>query len=75
MVNVVQQCRSKGLYNVWEDVDLKKTNVSNDELIEEYIVHKLNAQDRRDFRQSCNWKYEDLYVIKDIYGGFLEFLK
>lgn len=75
MVNVVQQCWSKYKYNVWENVDLKKITESNDGLVGEYLVHNLNTQDKRDFKQSCHWTYDDLYIIKDIYGGFLEFLK
>lgn len=75
MVNVVQQCWDQSRYNVWENVDLKKTNESNDGLTGEYVVHNLNGQNRRDFKQSCQWSYDDLYIIKDIYGGFLGFLK
>lgn len=75
MVNVVQQCWSAYNYNVWENVDLNKTTEVNDGLIGEYLVHDLNTQDKRNFKQICNWTYDNLYIVKDIYGGFLEFLK
>lgn len=26
-------------------------------------------------QQDCHWTCDELYIIKDIYGGFLEFLK
>lgn len=75
MVHVVQQYWSEHHYNVWENVDLKQTTENNDGLMGEYLVHKLNTQDKRNFKQGCNWAYDGLYIIKDIYGGFLEFLK
>ncbi len=75
MVNVVQQCWDEYNYNVWEDIDLNKTTEINDGLIGEYLVHNLNTQNKRNFKQGCKWTYDGLYIIKDIYGGFLEFLK
>ena len=74
-MNIVLQQYDINYYNVWEDIDLKKTNERNDGLIGEYLVHSLNTQYKRDLKQSCNWTYDDLYIIKNIYGGFLEFLK
>lgn len=75
MVNVVQQGFSTGFYNVWEDVDLHQTTAGNDGLDGHYRVHSLTKQSRQDFKQDCYWRYDDLYIIRDIYGGFLEFLK
>lgn len=75
MVTVIQQCWSKHFYNVWEDVDLKETTEANDGLVGEYLIHDFNHQSKRNFKQICNWTYDDLYIVKDIYGGFLEFLK
>lgn len=73
MVNVVQQGWSKNYYNVWEDVDLTKTADYNTALEGNYLVHSLTRQSRKEFKQDCNWTYDELYIIKDIYGGFLEF--
>lgn len=75
MVNVVQQGLFTGFYNVWENVDLHQTTDSNNGLEGRYYVHNLIQQSRNNFQQSCSWTYDDLYIIKDIYGGFLEFLK
>lgn len=75
MVYVIQQCWSGHDYNVWEDVDLKETTETNDGLVGEYLIHDFNHQTKRNFKQICNWTYDDLYIVKDIYGGFLEFLK
>lgn len=75
MVNVVQQCWKKYKYNVWENVDLNQTTGNNNGLQGRYYVHNLIHQSRKDVKQSCHWTYDDLYIIKDIYGGFLEFLK
>lgn len=75
MVNVVQQGLSTNFYNVWENVDLHQTTDSNNGLQGHYYVHSLIRQSRKDFKQSYHWTYDDLYIIKDIYGGFLEFLK
>lgn len=75
MVNVVQQGWSKKYYNVWEDVDLTKTVGYNTALEGNYLVHSLTGQARNGFKQDCNWTCDELYIIKDIYGGFLEFLK
>lgn len=75
MVNVVQQGMSTGFYNVWENVDLNQTAGGNSGLDGRYYVHSLTKQHKNDFKQACHWTYDDLYIIKDIYGGFLEFLK
>ena len=75
MVNVVQQGWSRGYYNVWEDVDLTKTIGYKTALEGDYVVHNLTQQVRTDFKQDCLWGCDELYIIKDIYGGFLEFLK
>lgn len=75
MVNVVQQGWSRNDYNVWEDVDLKKMDGYNTALEGHYLVHSLTRQSKKDFKQSCHWTCDELYIIKDIYGGFLEFLK
>lgn len=75
MVNVVQQCWSRNHYNVWENVDLTKTIGHNTALEGDYLVHSLTEQSRKGFKQDCHWACDELYIIKDIYGGFLEFLK
>lgn len=75
MVNVVQQGLSQNYYNVWEDVDLKKMVGCNTALEGNYLVHSLTRQSRKEFKRHCYWTCDELYIIKDIYGGFLEFLK
>lgn len=75
MVNIVQQGLGKNYYNVWEDVDLTQTTANNNGLTGHYVVHSLTNRNRSRFEHECHWTYDDLYVIKDIYGGFLEFLK
>lgn len=74
MVNVMQRCWTS-TYNVWQDVCLTQTTENNNELAGEYVVHNFNSQNKKDFKQGCRWTYDDLYIIKEIYGGFLEFLK
>ena len=75
MVKIVQQGWATGFYNVWENVSINNTTINNDGLQGRYIVHNFTNQCKADFKQSCHWTYDDLYIIKDIYGGFLEFLK
>lgn len=75
MVNVVQQGWSRNYYNVWEDVDLTKMVGCNTVLEGNYLVHSLTRQSKKEFKQDCHWTCDELYIIKDIYGGFLEFLK
>ena len=75
MVNVVQQGWCRNYYNVWEDVDLTKIVGHNTSLEGHYLVHSLTGQYKKEFKQDCHWKCDELYIIKDIYGGFLEFLK
>ena len=75
MVNVVQQGWIRNYYNVWEDVDLTKMVGCNTVLEGNYLVHSLTRQSKKEFKQDCHWTCDELYIIKDIYGGFLEFLK
>lgn len=75
MVNVVQQGWSRNYYNVWEDVDLTQMVGCNTVLEGNYLVHSLTEQSKKEFKQDCHWTCDELYIIKDIYGGFLEFLK
>lgn len=75
MVNVVQQGWSRNYYNVWEDVDLTKMVGCNTVLEGNYLVHSLTRQSKKEFKQDCHWTCDELYIIKDIYGGFSEFLK
>lgn len=75
MVNVVQQGWATGFYNVWENTNTNNTTGNNDGLQGRYIVHNFTNERKGDFKQSCHWTYDDLYMIKDIYGRFLEFLK
>lgn len=75
MVNVVQQGWSRNHYNVRENVDLTKTIGHNTALEGDYLVHNLTGQSRKELKQDCHWTCDELYIIKDIYGGFLEFLK
>lgn len=75
MVNVVQQGWIRNYYNVWEDVDLTKMVGCNTVLEGNYLVHSLTGQSKKEFKQDCHWTCDELYIIKDIYGRFLEFLK
>lgn len=75
MVNVVQQNVYTGVYFVWENVDLNKMTGGNSELYGCYLAHRLDKRQRQYFKQECKWPCDDLYIIKDIYGGFLKFLK
>lgn len=75
MVNIIQQGLSTGYYNVWTDVDLSRTTGSHQGLEGYYLVHNFTNEEKKNAKQSCHWTCDELYIIKDIYGGFLEFLK
>ena len=74
-MNIVLQQYSSSCYNVWENVDLTKMVGCNTSLEGHYLVHSLTGQSKKEFKQDCHWTCDELYIIKDIYGGFLEFLK
>lgn len=74
-MNIVLQQYSSSCYNVWEDVNLTKMVGFNTVLEGNYLVHSLTGQSKKEFKQDCHWTCDELYIIKDIYGGFLEFLK
>lgn len=74
-MNIVLQQYSSSSYNVWENVNLHQTTGDNNGLEGHYYVHNLIQQSKKEFKQDCHWTCDELYIIKDIYGGFLEFLK
>lgn len=71
-MNIVLQRYGSGLYNVWEDVELTHNDEYTPGLAGLYRVHKYHDKIYDRERKYCNWSYNDLYLVKEIYGGFVE---
>lgn len=73
-MNIVLQQYADGCYNVWENVCLehKSDNIAGPGLNGRYRIHKYHTQIYEKELSSCAWPYDDLYLVKEIYGGFVE---
>lgn len=71
-MNIVLQQYGSSRYNVWEDVCLNSKSDSLDGLNGTYRVHKYHRKIYDKEFHSCNWGYKDLYLVKEVYGGFVE---
>ncbi len=71
-MNIVLQQYGESYFNVWEDVNIThQANVIH-ELGGLYRVHKYHKQIYDRELSYCNWSYKDLYLVKEIYGGFVD---
>lgn len=70
-MNIVLQQYSSSCYNVWEDVCLNSKTVFLDGLSGLYKVHKYHKKIYDKERHDCSWSYKDLYLVKEVYGGFV----
>ena len=71
-MNIVLQQYSSSCYNVWEDVDLTHKDECVVGLAGLYRVHKYHDKIYDRELKYCDWSYKDLYLVKEIYGGFVE---
>lgn len=71
-MNIVLQQYSSSSYNVWEDVCLNSKSDFVDGLNGTYRVHKYHNKIYSKEFSHCNWSYKDLYLVQEIYGGFVE---
>lgn len=71
-MNIVLQQYNTGYFNVWEDVDINTKNTDATELAGIYRVHKYHKSIYDEERSYCSWSYKGLYLVKEIYGGFVE---
>lgn len=71
-MNIVLQQYYSNRYNVWENVCLNnKSDVLNG-LNGLYRVHTYHEEIYKKKLSLCNWSYKDLYLVKEVYGGFVE---
>lgn len=71
-MNIVLQQYSSGRYNVWENVCLNNKSDALDGLNGLYRVHTYHEEIYKKELSHCNWRYKDLYLVKEVYGGFVE---
>ena len=71
-MNIVLQQYSSSSYNVWEDVCLNSKSDFVDGLNGLYRVHTYHEEIYKKELSYCNWSCKDLYLVKEIYGGFVE---
>ena len=71
-MNIVLQQYCSGCYNVWEDVCLNSKSDVLEGLVGTYRIHKYHNQIYSKEFSRCNWTYNDLYLVKEVYGGFVE---
>lgn len=71
-MNIVLQQYNSSCYNVWEDVCLNSKAKYTDGLAGVYRVHKYHKKIYDRERHYCSWSYKDLYLVKEVYGGFVE---
>lgn len=71
-MNIVLQRYGSGLYNVWEGVDLTHEDECMVGLAGLYRVHKYHEQIYNKELSYCDWSYKDLYLVKEVYGDFVE---
>ena len=71
-MNIILQQYNNGYYNIWEDVILTQKSIHMAGLSGLYRVHKYHKKIYDKERSCCSWVYRDLYLVKEIYGGFVE---
>lgn len=71
-MNIVLQQYSSSCYNVWENVCLNNKPDVTDELSGLCRIHKYHKKIYDKELSYCNWRYKDLYLVKEVYGGFVE---
>lgn len=71
-MNIILQQYSNGHYNIWEDVDITHKATALSGLSGLYRVHKYHDRIYNVERSCCSWTYRDLYLVKEVYGGFVE---
>lgn len=71
-MNIVLQQYGSSCYNVWEDVKLANRANHIAGLSGLYRAHKYHKRIYdKEFRY-CSWTYKDLYLVKEVYGGFVK---
>ena len=71
-MNIVLQQYGSNCYNVWENVCLNSKSDVLEGLKGTYKIHKYHNKIYGKEFSRCNWTYKDLYLVKEIYGGFIE---
>ena len=71
-MNIVLQQYSSSYYNVWEDVCLNSKSDVLSGLNGLYRVYTYHNEIYKKELSYCNWSYKDLYLVKEVYGGFVE---
>lgn len=71
-MNIVLQQYHSNHYNVWENVCLNSKSDFLSELNGLYRVHTYHEEIYKKELNLCNWSYKDLYLVKEVYGGFVE---
>lgn len=71
-MNIVLQQYGHGYFNIWEDVNIVNRTTRTNGLNGLYRVHKYHKRIYDKERSYCSWSYKDLYLVKEIYGGFVE---
>ena len=71
-MNIVLQQYGIDYYNVWENVCLSNKPHYIAGLSGLYRVHKYHKKIYDRELRPCSWSYKDLYLVKEIYGGFVD---
>ena len=71
-MNIVLQQYHSNHYNVWENVCLNSKSDFLSGLNGLYRVHTYHNEIYKKELSLCNWSYKDLYLVKEVYGGFVE---
>ncbi len=71
-MNIVLQQYGSSCYNVWEDVKLANRTNYIAGLSGLYRVHKYHKRIYDKEFSCCSWRYKDLYLVTEVYGGFVE---
>lgn len=71
-MNIVLQQYGLDYYNVWEDVNINNHSDVIHGINGLYRVHKYHKKIYDRERSYCSWSYKDLYLVKEIYGGFVD---
>lgn len=71
-MNIVLQQYGLDYFNVWEDVNINHKSDALHSIGGLYRVHKYHSKIHDRELSYCNWSYKDLYLVKEIYGGFVD---
>ena len=71
-MNIVLQQYYSNCYNVWENVCLNNKSDVLDGHNGLYRVHTYREEIYKKELSYCSWSYKDLYLVKEVYGGFVE---